>query len=76
MAETVKFTPQVTLTCACGKPCMLGEDEQGSIGILHEEPMCEQFRVLDVWQFLAYLQHFFTRDAQQHRRIRPRKNAN
>lgn len=76
MAKTIKFTAHVTMTCACGQSCILGEDAQGAIGIVHAEPMCEQFRALNAWQFLTYLQHFFVRDSQQHRRIRPRKNAN
>lgn len=68
------FKTTTMIQCPCGQWCMLGETEQGRQGILHHEPMCEQFRRLDPLQFIVYVRHFYEKLVQPRRRRRKGSN--
>lgn len=74
------FTPSHMVRCPCGQWCMIGEDQGGTPGVLHQEPMCEQFRALDTLQFVRFLRQYYEaleRPRKRHRDGRlPRKGSN
>lgn len=73
--ERLEFTPSSIVRCPCGEWCMIGKNAEGVDGILHHEPMCEQFRQLDALQFLTYLRKYY-QARQRPRKARPPRGSN
>lgn len=71
----VEFKPETMIRCPCGQWCLIGRDQTGAPGVLHEEPMCDQFLRLDVVRFVVYLRHYYEQQARP-RRMHPRKGSN
>lgn len=55
MAGEIK--PNLEIRCPCGQKCYV---DSVNYAVIHELPMCEKFRVLDVVAFLRYVRQATT----------------
>lgn len=63
VGEKIQYKPDsaVQVKCPCGQTVVAGEHVDGTMSVIHKEPLCERFVSLEPEDFLTYIRQFYSR---------------